>query len=331
MPTPAVSPHEPGRRKTLALLVNTTVAVIGGAFSALLGVFAVRPAEGRDDRALDPGRDAGRSDAQCPRASRALGASRRRLVPRPRARDGVPRVGRRQAGQGVLGDVHATLAVRCSGTARRRSSGAPATAVSTTPAARCSKGLRRDRSRQSTPASTRLTKPCWCGCDERRRRQDAAAAVARRADRLPCGASRPARRGDSGRHGLDVHARQRAPRAHLDPVAHRRLPDALLRADARSCVRQRALHQQHDVGPPRPRASSFRRELSRRVSRPAPPARRRARVVQAAARDHVALRPGAHGARAGIRAHRVSAAVGSARLLGDGRDDQHLEAGAGRG
>ena len=47
--------------------------------------------------------------------------------------------------------------------------------------------------------------------------------------------------------GLDVHARQRAPRAHLDPVAHRRLPDALLRADARPCVRQRALHQQHDA------------------------------------------------------------------------------------
>ena len=44
MPTPAVSPPEPGRRKTLALLVNATVAVIGGAFSALLGVFAVRPA-----------------------------------------------------------------------------------------------------------------------------------------------------------------------------------------------------------------------------------------------------------------------------------------------
>ena len=39
-------PPEPGRRKTLALLVNSTVAVIGGAFSALLGVFAVRPARG---------------------------------------------------------------------------------------------------------------------------------------------------------------------------------------------------------------------------------------------------------------------------------------------
>jgi Rieske Fe-S protein len=46
MPTPAAPPHEPGRRKTLALLVNTTVAAIGGAFSALLGVFALRPARG---------------------------------------------------------------------------------------------------------------------------------------------------------------------------------------------------------------------------------------------------------------------------------------------
>ena len=44
MPTPDAPPHELGRRKTLALLVNITVVAIGGAFSALLGVFAVRPA-----------------------------------------------------------------------------------------------------------------------------------------------------------------------------------------------------------------------------------------------------------------------------------------------
>jgi menaquinol-cytochrome c reductase iron-sulfur subunit len=44
MPTPVVSSPEPGRRKTLALIVNTVVVLIGGAFSALLGVFAVRPA-----------------------------------------------------------------------------------------------------------------------------------------------------------------------------------------------------------------------------------------------------------------------------------------------
>jgi len=46
MPTPAAAPPEPGRRKTLALIVNTTVAGIGAAFSGLLGVFAVRPARG---------------------------------------------------------------------------------------------------------------------------------------------------------------------------------------------------------------------------------------------------------------------------------------------
>jgi Rieske Fe-S protein len=33
------------KRRTLSILVNTTVALIGGAFSALLGVFAIRPAK----------------------------------------------------------------------------------------------------------------------------------------------------------------------------------------------------------------------------------------------------------------------------------------------
>lgn len=41
-------PPEPDRRRALALLVNSTVAVIGGSLSALLGVFAVRPARGAD-------------------------------------------------------------------------------------------------------------------------------------------------------------------------------------------------------------------------------------------------------------------------------------------
>jgi Rieske Fe-S protein len=39
---------ESGRRRTLALLVNSTVALIGGALSALVGVFAVRPAKGAE-------------------------------------------------------------------------------------------------------------------------------------------------------------------------------------------------------------------------------------------------------------------------------------------
>jgi menaquinol-cytochrome c reductase iron-sulfur subunit len=48
MPQSELPPPEPGRRRALALLVNSTVAVIGGALSTLLGVFAVRPARGED-------------------------------------------------------------------------------------------------------------------------------------------------------------------------------------------------------------------------------------------------------------------------------------------
>lgn len=39
----APSPSSPGRRRALAAFVNTTVALIGGALSTLLGAFAVRP------------------------------------------------------------------------------------------------------------------------------------------------------------------------------------------------------------------------------------------------------------------------------------------------
>jgi Rieske Fe-S protein len=46
MPPPVDSAHAPGRRRALALLVNSIVAVIGGCLSALLGVFAIRPASG---------------------------------------------------------------------------------------------------------------------------------------------------------------------------------------------------------------------------------------------------------------------------------------------
>jgi menaquinol-cytochrome c reductase iron-sulfur subunit len=45
-PKPLDEPQ--GRRRALVILVNTTVAIIGGAFSALLGVFAVRPAKGAE-------------------------------------------------------------------------------------------------------------------------------------------------------------------------------------------------------------------------------------------------------------------------------------------
>ena len=62
-----------------------------------------------------------------------------------------------------------------------------------------------------------------------------------------------------------------------------------------------------------------------------PAARRRARVVQAAAGSDVVVGTGADGPRARVRAHRLSSSLGSARVLGDGGDDQHLASDAGRG
>jgi menaquinol-cytochrome c reductase iron-sulfur subunit len=44
MPHPVDPPVLPERRRALVLLVNSAVAVIGGAISALLGVFALKPA-----------------------------------------------------------------------------------------------------------------------------------------------------------------------------------------------------------------------------------------------------------------------------------------------
>ena len=46
MPSPETPAHEPGRRRALALLVNSIVGIVGAGMSALLGVFAVRPAKG---------------------------------------------------------------------------------------------------------------------------------------------------------------------------------------------------------------------------------------------------------------------------------------------
>jgi Rieske Fe-S protein len=43
MHPPAESPIDPGRRRSLAVLVNSLVAATGGALGTLLGIFAVRP------------------------------------------------------------------------------------------------------------------------------------------------------------------------------------------------------------------------------------------------------------------------------------------------
>jgi Rieske Fe-S protein len=43
MPGPSLSQDAGGRRRALVFLVNGSVALIGGAFSALLGAFALRP------------------------------------------------------------------------------------------------------------------------------------------------------------------------------------------------------------------------------------------------------------------------------------------------
>ena len=46
MPSPETHAHEPGRRRALALLVNSLVGLVGAGMSALLGLFAIRPAKG---------------------------------------------------------------------------------------------------------------------------------------------------------------------------------------------------------------------------------------------------------------------------------------------
>jgi quinol---cytochrome c reductase iron-sulfur subunit, bacillus type len=57
MYTSSGSSSDPGRRRTLAFLVNSIAVVIGGALSALLGAFVVRPAAGAArDRWIRAGR-----------------------------------------------------------------------------------------------------------------------------------------------------------------------------------------------------------------------------------------------------------------------------------
>lgn len=46
MQSPEDSPLNPGRRRALSAFVNGSIAAIGGALAAVLGLFAVRPATG---------------------------------------------------------------------------------------------------------------------------------------------------------------------------------------------------------------------------------------------------------------------------------------------
>ncbi len=155
----------PERRRALVLLVNSAVAVIGGALSALLGVFALKPAAAATrDRWIRAGA------LERPRGGRAGGprarrAASRRLVPGARAADGLPGLGRREAGAGDVGHLHPSRLSGPAGTPRRSTSSARATAACTTPRARCWRARRRVRSTASTRASTAGTMRCWCGCD----------------------------------------------------------------------------------------------------------------------------------------------------------------------
>ncbi len=121
MPHPVDPSVSPERRRTLVLLVNSVVAVIGGALSGLLGVFALKPAAApAKDRWIRAG---ALSDLEphVPAATRARRPTRRRLVPRTRAGDRLPRMGRRQAGPRDVGDLHPSRMSGPLGSPRARS------------------------------------------------------------------------------------------------------------------------------------------------------------------------------------------------------------------
>ncbi len=99
----------------------------------------------------------------------------------------------------------------------------------------------------------------------------------------------PVRRAAAARHRLVLHARKRPARAARRSDSDGRFPHALLRADARSRVRQRPVHQQHDVRSARSRAPSLRRELHRCRRGAAHTAGHRVRLLQAATRADVAV------------------------------------------
>ena len=157
------------------------------------------------------------------------------------------------------------------GTASARARPCSSSGTATARSARCRPPARISAVRCGGSAKDKkFSCPCHGGvyaADGQRRRRAAAAAARhgrgahRSGDRLGAGAAvkrlfdwlqartgyrgrrrRDARRAAAAGHRLVLHARQRAPRAAVGPAAHRRVPHALLRADARSRVRQRPLH-----------------------------------------------------------------------------------------
>ena len=271
------------RRRALVLFVNSVVALIGGGLSAVLGAFALRPAAPAAGP-LDQCRRGRRPHAQRAGAARAVAVAPGRLVSRARPRNGLPRLGRRQ-----------DPSTRCRPPARTsvaRSAGTPTTTRFRCPChggvlrcagARSSTGRRRVRSTRR--GAGRRPGPCWCGCE-------AAVRLAAVTDRVPRRAPRAARRDAAPRHRLVLHARQRPARAARRAAPDRGVPDALLRAHARTTPTTASASS----SAPR-RAASF---AACTTTAPASwswcvgaahGARRRLRVLQAAARGDLALGP----------------------------------------
>ena len=185
------------RRRALVCFVNTVVALIGGGLAAVLGAFALRPAT-RGRGPLGPRRRARRPHAQRAGAARAVGLAPGRLVSRARARNRVPRLGRRQDGPRAVGHLHPPRLPGALGRARHAASAARATAASSTRTGNVVEGPPpRPLDRVEARIDTREAS-CWCGCEAAVRLAAGADRLSRRA-RTCCSTSRcrPAPAGSS--------------------------------------------------------------------------------------------------------------------------------------
>ena len=142
----------------------------------------------------------------------------------------------------------------------------------------------------------------------------------------------PARRAAAARHRLVVHAGEPAAVRPRRPGRDRHRARVVLRTDTRSRVGQRAVY--HEQRPRRrvpPRTASLGRVAGGGRGRDAHGA---ACCSLAATRSRASSTGWSAFASAGhprVWADRLPAALGSARLLGDRRDDQHRAADAGAG